>query len=107
MDSILKSKYYQYFLINSKLYNNDFKTCLISLRIDARQMVKDSLEYTWVSRLLRDNTLLKRKYIASNFKNSAGSVAYLEQGKASPFLGFRCVLPYTGIMVKKGYKVKW
>lgn len=39
--------------------------------------------------------------------NSKGQLESLHEDKARSDVGFRCVLPYTGAPVRKGFKVKW
>ncbi|MDI1235653.1 MAG: hypothetical protein PSX81_15350 [bacterium] len=107
MDSILKKVYYKHFTQYAQFYKNNFKVYLNSQGIYPEMITKDSLNEKWASRFVSDNTNMKRKYLASNYKNTTHKVSQLEQSKALPLLGFRCVLPYTGVRVKKGYKVKW
>lgn len=101
---------FQKYYINDQAYVNSnisFPSFLYSLRLIQNPFHKDSIIHTTVPKLVVDHRLDKRKYIVSNYKDTSYRVAYWPQSKSLPLMGFRSVLPYTGLAVIRKYKVKW
>ncbi len=70
-------------------------------------LIRDSVIYSYKRELLFDHTKAKRQYIKSNYWQVQKGTGTLPSDTARQDLGFRCVLPYTGIQVEKKYKVRW
>jgi hypothetical protein len=70
-------------------------------------LTKDSVKRTTVRTLRKDNSKDKRKVKTGNFKKPGTGISWITQEASSPFVGFRCVLPYATIPIIKKYKVKW
>jgi len=49
----------------------------------------------------------QRKIKTGNYIVPGNLTEWKAQNTSSGLIGFRCVLPYTGVPVSKGYKVKW
>ena len=107
IDSLLKIDYNSVFVQVAHYYKNDFNEYIKQYGLRNTINTTDSLNKKTVYKWVKNNSELKRKYIPSNYRYSTKSVAVLKQTKSLPLMGFRSVLPYTGIAVKKGYKVKW
>lgn len=107
IDSLLKIDYYSLFMQVAHYYKNDFNEYIKYYGLRKTINTTDSLNKKTVYKWVKNNSELNRKYISSNYRYSTKSVAVLKQTKSLPLMGFRTVLPYTGVAVKKGYKVKW
>lgn len=108
-DSILRRQYQAHYeQYKSNGYQGDFYFFLSNMyQMDTALYGRDSLRYTYQRILIKDNSKLRRRYIASNYRNPNAGTALLPNGESLPELGFRCVLPFTGVPVAKKYQVKW
>lgn len=101
---------FQKFYINDQVYVNSnisFPSFLYSMRLIQNPFHRDSIFHLSLPILAVDHRLDKRKYIASCYKDTSYKTAYWPQSKSQPLMGFRSVLPYTGLAVIRKYKVKW
>lgn len=112
----LKSENDSMYKVFSQIYMDDqaylknelsFPSFLYSLNIIHNPFSHDSIIYRVDKDLFIDHMIDKRKYISSNYQDSSYKIASREQGKSLPLMGFRSVLPYTGLAVHRKYKVKW
>lgn len=108
-DSFLRNLYYPHYERHKTTgYQGDFYFFLKNMyQMDTSYYGRDSLSYTFKRILIKDNSKLRRRYIASNYRNPNAGTALLTNSESMPELGFRCVLPYTGTAVIPKYKVKW
>jgi len=113
MDSIFKSKYphwnasngyWQQQFFNQGGKDHNFNTFLYRMNIHTKELTKDSLKKATVYTELESP---KRKVKSGSFRKKNDGIEWLAQKSASPMVGFRCVLPFTGVPVMKGKKVKW
>jgi len=68
---------------------------------------KDSIFIKGMNCVNIQNEIQIRKIKIGNFKNPSSKTDSKLEDQSNPFLGFRCVLPSTGVECKDKYKVKW
>lgn len=54
-----------------------------------------------------DGEIRKRVVRGGTWRSTGDFRSYISEDQHSPTVGFRCILPYTGIPVDRKYKVKW
>ncbi len=108
-DSFLRNLYYPHFeWYKTNGYQGNFYNFLSYMyQMDTSYFGRDSLSYTYKRILIKDNSKLRRRYIASSYRNPNAGTNALSNSGSLPELGFRCVLPFTGTPVEAKYKVKW
>lgn len=108
-DSIIRAMYlpqYKYFKATRNAADFSFEDYLQMFRLSLDHFSKDSIIKKSVF-VKVDSKVSNRKIVSSNYKNPNYSVSTLSPDSSSMDLGFRCVLPYTGVPVNKKHKVKW